>query len=79
VEELNQARARMIQEIGQQLTGDQKAFLLSFKSGDPQWNLLEHAIASDLPAVQWKLRNIRNMSPTRRAQALSRLEEVLSR
>ena len=79
VEELNQARARMTQEIGQQLTGDQRAFLLSFKSGDPQWDLLEHAIASDLPAVQWKLRNIRNMSPTRRAQALSRLEEVLSR
>ncbi len=79
VEELNQARASMIHAIGQQLTEDQKAFLLSFKSGDPQWDLLEHAIASELPAVQWKLRNIRKMSPARRAQALSRLEEVLSR
>jgi len=79
VEELNQARDRMIQAIGQQLTNDHKAFLLSFKSGDPQWDLLEHAIASDLPAVQWKLRNIRKMSPARRAQALSRLEKVLSR
>lgn len=79
VEDLNQTRDRMIQTIGQQLTGDQKAFLLSFKSGEPQWDLLQHAIASDLPAVQWKLRNIRKMSPARRAQALSRLEEVLSR
>ena len=79
VEELNQARASMIQGIGQQLTDEQKAFLLSFKSGDPQWDLLEHAIAGELPAVQWKLRNIRQMSPARRAQALSRLEEVLSR
>jgi len=79
VEDLNQARDRMIQKIGQQLTDDQKAFLLSFKSGNPQWDLLEHAIASDLPAVQWKLRNIRTMSPTRRAQALSRLEKVLYR
>jgi len=79
VEDLNQARDRMIQKIGQQLTDDQKAFLLSFKSGNPQWDLLEHAIASDLPAVQWKLRNIRKMSPARRALALSRLEEVLSR
>lgn len=79
VEELNQARASMIQAIGQQLTDDQKAFLLSFKSGDPQWDLLEHAIARELSAVQWKLRNIRKMSPARRAQALSRLEKVLSR
>jgi Nucleotidyl transferase AbiEii toxin, Type IV TA system len=79
VEDLNQARASMIQAIGQLLTEDQKAFLLSFKSGDPQWDLLEHAIASELPAVQWKLRNIRKMSPARRAQALSRLEKVLYR
>ncbi|MDZ7784384.1 MAG: nucleotidyl transferase AbiEii/AbiGii toxin family protein [Halioglobus sp.] len=79
VEELNQARASMIQAIGQRLTDDHKAFLLSFKSGDPQWDLLEHGIASDLPAVQWKLRNIRKMSPARRALALSRLEMVLYR
>lgn len=79
VEELNQARASMIQAIGQQLTDDQKAFLLSFKSGDPQWDLLEHAIASELPAVKWKLRNIRKMSSARRAQALSILKQVLCR
>lgn len=79
VEELKQTRVRMIWLISQQLTDDHKAFLLSFKSGDPQWELLEHAIASDLPAVQWKLRNIRRMSPARLAQALSRLEKVLSR
>ena len=79
VEGLNQTRIRMIQAIGQQLTDNQKAFLLSFKSGDPQWDLLEHAVASELPAVQWKLRNIRKMSPARRAQALSTLEQVLRR
>ena len=79
VEELDQARARMVQEIRLQLTEKHKAFLLSFKSGDPNWNLLEHTIVSELPAVQWKLRNIRKMSPARRSQALEKLEWVLSR
>ena len=79
VEELSQTRDRMIRSISQQLTDNQKAFLLSFKSGDPQWKLLEHAIASELPAVQWKLHNIRKMTPVRRAQALSTLEQVLRR
>ena len=79
VEELNQTRTRMIQAIGQQFTDNHKAFLLSFKSGDPNWGLLKHAIASELPIVQWKLHNIRNMSPARRAKALKRLEQVLYR
>ncbi len=79
MQELNQARIRMIRSIRQQLTDNQKRFLLSFKSGDPQWKLLEHAIASELPSVQWKLHNIRKMSPARRARALSKLEQVLLR
>ena len=79
VEELNQTRVSVIEAIRQQLTDDHKAFLLSFKSGDPNWDLLEHAIVNALPAIQWKLLNIRKMSPSRRAQALSRLEQVLYR
>ena len=50
VEELNQTRIRLVRSISQQLTDNQKAFLLSFKSGDPQWKLLKHNIASELPA-----------------------------
>jgi hypothetical protein len=78
VDELDEARAKMIQKIRRQLTEKHKAFLLSFKSGDPDWSLLEHTAASELPAVQWKLRNIRKMTPARRAQALEKLEGTLS-
>ena len=78
VDKLDEARARMIQKIRRQLTEKHKAFLLSFKSGDPDWSLLEHTAASELPAVQWKIRNIRKMTPARRAQALEKLEGVLS-
>lgn len=78
VDELGEARAKMIQKIRRQLTEKHKAFLLSFKSGDPDWSLLEHTAASELPAVQWKLRNIRKMTPARRAQALEKLEGTLS-
>lgn len=45
------ANDRMMQAIGQQLTDDQKAFLVFFKSGDPQRDLLEHAIARELFAA----------------------------
>ena len=78
VDELDQARARMIQEIRRQLTEKQMAFLLSFKSGEPDWSLLKHTVASNMPAVQWKLRNIRKMNPARRSQALKKLERALS-
>lgn len=78
VDELDEARAKMIQKIRRQLTEKHKAFLLSFKSGDPDWSLLKHTAASELPAVQWKLRNIRKMTPARRAQALEKLEGTLS-
>jgi len=79
VEQLDQARAKMVQEIRRRLTERHKAFLLSFKSGDPNWSLVEHTFASELPAVQWKLRNIRKMTPARRSEALSLLEQVLYR
>ncbi len=78
VDELDEARARMILEIRRLLTEKHKAFLLSFKSGDPDWSLVEHTAASELSAVQWKLRNIRKMPPARYAQALETLERVLS-
>ncbi len=77
VQELEQARETMIALIRTRLTDRQRRFLLSFKGGEPDWSLLNLDGVSELPAVQWKLRNIQRMAPAKREQALERLRHVL--
>lgn len=78
VEQLEQTRKAMIDAIRHQLTDDHKDFLLSFKSGEPEWRLLKHDHAQELPAVRWKLQNVRRLGGAQRETALKRLEKVLT-
>lgn len=77
VPELEQTRTTMISLIQSRLTERQRQFLLSFKRGEPDWGLLNLTGVVDLPAVQWKLQNVRRMTPVKREQALERLRRVL--
>ena len=77
VNELEQTRETMISLIRNKLTERQRQFLLSFKRGEPDWGLLNLTGVADLPAVQWKLQNVRHMTPAKREQALERLRRVL--
>lgn len=77
VQELEQTRTTMISLIQSRLTERQRQFLLSFKRGEPDWELLGLTGVADLPAVQWKLMNVRRMSPAKREQAVERLRLVL--
>ena len=77
VQELEQTRTTMISLIQSRLTEQQRQFLLSFKRGEPNWELLSVTGVADLPAVQWKLMNVRRMSPAKREQAVERLRRVL--
>lgn len=61
--ELEQTRETMIGLIQERLTDKQRQFLLSFKGGDPDWTLMNLQGIENLPAVQWKLLNIRKMTP----------------
>ncbi len=53
-------------------------FLLSFKRGEPRWELLGVAHAPNLPAVRWKLHNLDRMGAARRRQAVADLEHALA-
>ncbi len=77
VQELEETRTTMISLIQSRLTERQRHFLLSFKRGEPNWELLTVAGVADLPAVQWKLMNVRRMSAAKREQAVERLRRVL--
>lgn len=70
-------RETMLVSLLKALTQQERAFLLSLKQGGPEWNLLGLEGIEQLPAVQWKLLNIRKMSPQQRQRAFEKLQEVL--
>lgn len=77
--ELMVTRTRMIRALQAQFTRKDHDFLLSFKRGEPDWSLFDEPFAARLPAVRWKLMNIRKLAKNRvrHGQQLSRLERVL--
>jgi len=60
------------------LDDDERAFLISLKRGAPKWNRLGIEHIAQLPALQWKLLNIRRMEKEKHLEALGKLQEVLS-
>lgn len=76
-------RGKLIADIQQHMREDAPAaFLRSFFAGDPDWSQIVVPIdASRLPAVQWKLRNLRRLQAEQRAKfedQLARLGDVLA-
>jgi predicted nucleotidyltransferase component of viral defense system len=78
LEDLERARADLIGAVRARLKDPEKEFLVSFKRGEPRWELLgvEHAAA--LPAVRWKLQNLERMGEARRRAAVTDLERALN-
>jgi predicted nucleotidyltransferase component of viral defense system len=59
------------------LTDDEKGFLLSMKQGEPEWTKLAIAHVKELPALQWKLINIRKMDMRKRKISYEKLRRAL--
>ena len=79
LESLIQTRIDLIKKIHEKLSDDDKAFILSVKSGTPKWELFAYPEAKDLPAVKWKLHNLSKMSKEKRNIATKKLENVLKK
>jgi len=77
LQELESVRERLVQDIHQLLSDKQKQFLMSFKKGEPDWRLLNRPAVEYLPAIQWKLQNIKKMSEQKHRAALDKLANVL--
>jgi predicted nucleotidyltransferase component of viral defense system len=77
LEELLAVREKLVDLIKNQLTQEERQFLFSVKQGEPDWDLLKMTGIADLPAVQWKLINIRKMSPTDHHKAIRKLQNYL--
>lgn len=77
LEELEAVRENLISGLNSSLTDDEKRFLLSFKSLEPDWSLLGLQGVELLPAVRWKMLNLGKMDKDRHLQALKILEDIL--
>lgn len=75
--ELTQTQNFLIQNMKNMLTKEQREFLISFKSLDPQWHLLGLKEVEQLPAVKWKLLNLEQMTKTKHQQAVEKLQNLL--
>lgn len=78
LDRLEQTRKRLMMTLAEHVNEQDVDFLLSFKAGRPDWELLPLAGVADLPAVRWKQKNIVRMSPEKQIEANERLRSVLN-
>jgi predicted nucleotidyltransferase component of viral defense system len=76
-DELVQVRERLIRDINQRLTTEERRFLLSVKEGEPDYSLMLFKHLEQLPALQWKVINVRKMEKNKRRDALNKLRAAL--
>ena len=74
---LYETRERLVALLRESLDADEKRFLVSIKRGEPDWEALGISHLRQLPALQWKLQNIRRMEEGKRRMALEKLQKAL--
>lgn len=79
LETLLETRDQLANEVHARLDDGLKRFLLSVQRAEPEWDLLGVKGADELPAVKWRLLNLRKMKADALKKELSRLEKVLAR
>jgi predicted nucleotidyltransferase component of viral defense system len=77
IESLLKSRDKLITSIHACFTQKDKDFLLSFKKGEPDWDLYDLAKIQSFPSVAWKLKNIKAMTNGKRQKAYENLETIL--
>lgn len=76
-EELERAREELIKAVRKGFTKEERRFLISFKEGNPAWDMLGIEGVDKLPAVQWKLANLAKMDRKKHSQAVDALKKVI--
>jgi phenylpropionate dioxygenase-like ring-hydroxylating dioxygenase large terminal subunit len=78
--DFEETRDKLIREINQGLTANERQFLISFLEGVPIWNSVEFADFEKFPAIQWRLHNIlklKQRDPEKHRQQLHTLTRIL--
>lgn len=77
LDELLNTRLNLIKELNNKLTKTNKEFLISFKEGNPNWDIFELKNIEFLPAINWKLHNIRKMDKNKHKIQIEKLKYIL--
>ena len=77
-EELEKVREKYFRLAVTILGTKDRQFLLSLKSGEPKWDILDIPNAESFPAIQWKLASIKKMDAAKRKRLLTKLEKMLA-
>ncbi|MBN1684262.1 MAG: hypothetical protein JW855_02335 [Gammaproteobacteria bacterium] len=70
-------REKLIQLIKENLTNKERQFLMSVKLGDPNYSLIPDLNVESLPALRWKVINVRKMSAEKHQAAIEKLKRAL--
>lgn len=74
LEELEQTRQRLVQDLPRALTDQHRTFLLSLVQHQPRWDCMLFPHLQELPAIRWKLQNLAKLKGAKRAEQVERLE-----
>jgi predicted nucleotidyltransferase component of viral defense system len=81
-EDFETTREKLIETVISSLSDPDRSFLLSFKRGNPNWDLYPIADLKDLPAVQWKQLNIQKLmkdNPKKHKALVDNLETLFTK
>ncbi|MDR6667906.1 hypothetical protein [Rhizobium sp. 1399] len=77
LKDLEETRLRLIKDIKGMLKAPERDFLLTLHDGEPDFDAIGLPRAADLPAVKWKvvnLRKLREVNPEKHAQQREELK-----
>ena len=75
--DLEAAREAIIAAMIADMPDAHRHFLVGFKRGEPDWDLLGIPGAPHLPAVRWKQHNLSNLPADKRRKLVEALQRVL--
>lgn len=81
-EEFEDTRLNLIERVNEVLTEQDKAFLISFENGEPDWSHSEYESFKDYPSVKWKLLNIEKLkiaNPKKLKDEVTKLRDLFCR
>jgi len=61
-EDFEETRSGLIEDVKSIMTEEDKRFLISFESGNPEWEGYEFEYFKEYPSVQWKLLNLKKLA-----------------
>jgi hypothetical protein len=79
LDELLEARTQLFASVLACLSDKGKKFLLTLKTGDPDWELIDYMDAKSFPAINWKLQNLKKINKSKRQSQLLKLQAALER